>query len=282
MDYKREIVDSFHNLKNNLQLMVPDIFQYFMVFAISILYYRYSGLAEVIKVYLDQGVLMNELVLQVLSVNIVKILLSTLVFIISTFVVGATADVVKFDMMKDVIIRKRVSLKKSWKNKNSFFLKIILLKLFVYILAFLLALLAALIGVCFFLLGAGETTVGYVTFFFAVIAFLFFKLSTLFRIPILFLDKDNRPDKAFIKSIKIFFKERWRVISIGIILAFFFILFTILETAFGAVIGLMQNIFATKLSEILGFFLISFIPFLIKLIYRIWSELFVFEDYRSR
>lgn len=277
MDYRKRVSHSFQGLKDHVELFIPDIVLYFLVFVTSALYYQFSGLSELVKVMLEQGTFYNEFVLKVFSERLAELVISTALFVASTFLFGVIADVVKFDMMRELAENKKPSLKRSWKRKREHTFKYLSLKLIAYLFAFTLVILLLLLSYLLSFTGWSEALIAPLLLAVSLLAFFFFKLGILYAAPLLFLEKKN-PGRAFLASLSFLFRRTKRVFQAGAVIFFFFVMFTLLEMTVGTVLGLMQDAFVSPSTLYLGFFMVSFVPFLVKLIYKIWAELFVFEN----
>lgn len=256
MDYYFGTKKSFLDLFKNPRIFIPDI-AYFVIQLISSSVLFSSDLIKGVFNFnsLEQE-LKNEIASQLAGNSLLQVIASISIFVIFSFFLSVGIEALKFHMMSRVVIENKCSLRQAWKARWKNYIKLGLLKAMVYII---FAAIAAVIASPLIVLQASKTK--YLFLALAIGIALFIRIALLFAYQYLFL-KNEGPLQAFGNSI-LTLKRRplHSFASWGIITAF----------------GILLAIFTLTLSSNLKWFIMPAIISFIYLIYKTWSEMFLFE-----
>src|SRR3989338_7448782 len=110
--YSRLFKDSWNGLRKNLILLVPDLLLIFGFLIFSALFLilissfpGFSKFSDIISATNMEQI--KELILGFIQLNPLKILVSVLLFLAAVIFYGVTTNVWKFNMMKDVVNKKK-------------------------------------------------------------------------------------------------------------------------------------------------------------------------------
>lgn len=258
MDYYYITKKSLKNIVMWPQLLLPNIFYSFIQIISTSLLFTSKNVRNLFNLSNLEQSLRDEVANQLTGLTLLQVILSFIIFAVFTFFLTVGIDAVKFNMMSQVVVDKRCSLRKAWRERYKNYFRLGLLKLTIYLLTITMAAIVASPLVVF------ETSgFKYLGLLIAIIAALFIKISILFSAQYMFLKREG-PMHAFGNSIIHLFKKPLHSLgSWGVL--------TGLEI-FSAVIGIiLYNVLG---GGVLGTVIIS----LIYILYKVWSEMFLFES----
>jgi hypothetical protein len=281
MIYKGILLDSIKILKNNLKLFIPDIILLASTLIISTILLLFTGLLP--KVLVNPSMLYDINVAKDVLVtffssfgNIIRTIVSLIALIITLFFIGTGLMAVKYSMIKDVLLKKRISYKKSIETAKRFFWRIILLKIYLFlIIALPIFLVFLLISFLFIISKPLAITIGSILGFISLIYLILATLAFLFRYPILFLN--NLSSIQTLKTSIKFFKKQLKYVIICEILII------IITTLFAILVNTPLNLLQSLLTDsILIFLFFVILRRTLQIIPRLWTEVFVFVAYNKR
>lgn len=279
-DYKDLALSSIRHMRKNPVLFLPDLILFLITFFMTVLFYKFSGLSKLLSGILTEEA-RTELIRSFLADNWLQVLVSIAIFAFVTFVLGVSIEVIKFTMIKQVILKKKASLKISWNSRSHYFWKIVLMKVMIFLLVlvavFLISLfLMILLSISSFFGGVSLTWIGSIL---AIIVFVFFTLGLLFRYAIMFLSNSSA-GKTIKKSFMFFKKNKKHTFYIWLITTLVGIVFGVLATSVSVFLARLQLLTNVMIIIYIISFMSSFSAFAIRILYTIWSQLFIFENYK--
>jgi len=278
--YKDLTLDSIKIIKKNLILFIPDLILLFSTILISIIALLVTGLLP--KVLVNPSMIYDITTAKDVltgffstSGNIIRTVVSLILFVIVLFFVGAGLMAVKYSMIKQILDKKKITFKGSSSLATNFFWRIIILKVYLFlIIAVPIFLVFLLISFLFYLSNTITITIGSILGVLAVIFLVLTVLAFLFRYPILILDNAS-PIKSLKNSLKFFKKNIKYVIMCEVLII-------ILTTLFGLLFNLPINYLQTLFESIYIFLFLVILRRAIQIIPTLWTEIFIFLAYKKK
>ena len=275
-------------LKKNLILYVPDLFYTVLNYLLIYLLYLYTGAGDALAIITTAETLPLDLLQTYVTENLAKLIISSLVFVIVTFIIGVGVAVMKFSIITNMLKKKKSSLYYIFIKKKGFFWPIVLMRMYVFLISLVaVVIIGALSGAVFLLfkltmplLAIAATSV--IAVLSTIVLLILVKLAILFRYPIMFLDKEKNALKVLKKSFNLFKnKSMFVLITMLIILAINIVMAVI---AWG--VGFLSNfsisfINIVWLSITLGV-IVGIINLLIDLTAELWGSVYIFLRYKPR
>ncbi|MCG2719290.1 MAG: hypothetical protein L6266_00925 [Nanoarchaeota archaeon] len=174
-DYPDLALCSIKHMRKNPVLFLPDLILFLITFFITIIFYKYSGLSVLLSEILTVEA-RTELIKMFLSENWLQVLVSVLIFAFVTFILGVSTEAIKFTMIKQVILKKKASLQKSWHDRNNYFWKIVLMKVMIFLLVLVAIFLLSIFSMTLFTISStfGGFSLTWLASILALIVFVFF------------------------------------------------------------------------------------------------------------
>ena len=248
---------------------MPDFFELLLIAVLGVAALYFSGLWGLI---LSLGNSTEEQAAKLLSyfisnpVNIVKAVTGVIAFAVTTFFIGASLQVVKFKMFKDLINKKKISFIRSFAPANKeYYWQFIGVKIAIFLTFILGLIIAAAIGI---LSSLASKTVGEVIFILLLIVIVVYLFLMIFFIyPIMFI-----MGKGISETFKISFKFSRRNIK-NVLMTLLIMLLTLIAINFVVswIITPFEDYFA------LGIVISS----LLLLIPGVWASYFTFAVYKT-
>lgn len=271
--YGEALWKSIKNLK--FSVFIPDVYLMCIELILAFLFLKLTGMDTLFlnPNFISAGMeeKLPALGLYV-SNNLLTLLLYFAVFALTSFILGASLNAMRFGMIRDIVLGNRYSFKQVI-NYGVRFWPIVVVRFVIF-----------LSGVVTFLFLLGCYTIlntycsAAVTFIvvtaLGIIAVLFLKLLFIFTYAVMFLQK-----KGALASVRYsffyFFRNKGytlKVFFVLIIFSFFLIPFELVFMHYQRVLGLM------------GFYTLLFLVVrnLTSMIYLVWSEVFVFYSYEAK
>ena len=272
--YKKVFIKSWKDLKNNPILFIPDIIIFLMNVILGFLFLKYSGL---FKILTDPNTLVEGLETAVpllkmfFQENMIRVIANLIFFALTSFIIGSSLTAMKFGMIKDMIKKRKLTLKKMIHN-GKYVWQIISMKIIMFI-----------IGVITFLFILGSGIILY-TFLNKSVALIILAVSfpiiililqvlLFFRYPVMFLENKN-PIKSVKGSFDYFLNNKKHVLIIWLII----IAVSLIISLISPYLGFAEQKIALSLTMVLGYF----ISRIIKIAVNLWSETFKFRSYKLK
>jgi len=272
---------SWYTLKDNLILFIPDLIFAICTLIFGFLFLKISGILNFLIA--NAQIESSEVLLSFLRSNFLVIITSFVVFVVTTFFVGASVVSIKYSMMKNIVLNKKISLKNALKECKKYILQVIWLRILIFLIGVIVLF---SLGFITKIVLSGQNTVVLVLVWvlFALIAFGFIKILLLFRYPIMFFENDNALNVVR-NSIFYFRKNVKHVFIVFLIIFGVGILFNLVVAPINLLIESGRN-FLDKFSgnslKIILITLSSFIKSLISLIFIVWADMFLFFSYKLK
>jgi hypothetical protein len=199
------------------------------------------------------------------DVLIVLIYLS--IFFIGGFVLGSGLLAMKFGMMKEVVENKKLSFKKMYGYSMNYFWEVVWLRLTIFLIS-----LSVIVSFAV-LVGLNALNSFYQETFFILISILFLltliflRFLLLFRYPALFFDRKNSTQT--IKRLYDYFLKNYKHIILTWLVIF----------GFGLSIVLL-DLSLNKITTVNLIVVLIAIRYVVNLVYNVWSDLFLFYNYK--
>lgn len=273
--YKEALIKSGQDLKHNLILFLPDTIIFLINLLLGLLFLKSSGLLKLIT---DPVMVTRELetmapvIKLFFKENMLKIIISFALFILTSFLIGSGFTAMKFGMMKDLIEKQNLTIKKMI-NNGRYVGQVISMKMIMFVIGtvtFLFTLGTGIILSTFILKGYSTLIMA---LFFPLLVMLL-QLLLLFRYQIMFLEKKHTIT-AVKESFEYFFKNKKRVFTIWLII----IAASFITAPVSAYLGFAEQKTTTlSIIAIIGYFLRGIAGIII----NVWADMFKFRSYESK
>ena len=257
--------ESWRRLFKNLELFVPDVIFYVVSGIVALLIINQLGLSDLF-VAGDSLLQSKEALVNFLSTLSPSFILSAIfyfiLFVIVTFIVGSGTDVAKYNMMTDVLLKKKINFIRSLTGgAKKFFWRYVGMKILTSVMVLLSLFVLYLI---YALVAGGNTLVSLVLI--TLIVMIFFGLWFYFLVPILFL-KDIGLNPLFVEGFMLLKKK------LSVIVLTFLTIFGV-----GLAVSIIFEIFDMLFKSFLPLLLINII---VAIIIEVWADLFKFMIYNK-
>ena len=272
--YKEVFIKSWKDLKQNPILFLPDVIILVVNIILGVLFLNYSGL---LKLLTDPDVIVKELEAMIpiitlfLKENLLKIILSFALFVLTSFVIGSGLVAMKMGMMKELIQEKKLTLKGMF-NNGKYAFQVISMKMIMFVVGvvtFLFILGTGIILSTFIQKGLVIIVMGV---FFPLFVILL-QLILLFRYPIMFLE-NRHPITAVKESFDYLIKNKKHVFIVWVIVFAISLITVPLSSYMGFI---EQKVALLSATLIVGYLLRN----IMKMIVGVWSEMFKFRNYKT-
>ncbi|MDD4878708.1 MAG: hypothetical protein PHO02_06790 [Candidatus Nanoarchaeia archaeon] len=281
MHYSDFITKAFDNIRKYPALLLPETILFFATYFLTIGLYRFSGLSAFAKTAMETGqkIDVSTFIRDFAAGYSSQIIFSLAAFVIITFVMGAGTEAIKFRMIKKITDRMNVSIKDLFNGSWRDFFRIVGMKMIIYLIALVIFLCLMLAASFLLSLGNGFTSIGaWVAAGIGLAVFVILSIGLLFRYAILFMEEQNAATTVR-WSFHYFKKHTNYVIILWLIYLGIGILFTIAS----AIATMMFTSLRGNVDSAMAIYFVSFIgtvaAFAIRLVYNVWTGLFLFEAY---
>ncbi|MBM3200056.1 hypothetical protein FJZ53_03885 [Candidatus Woesearchaeota archaeon] len=270
--HKEAFIQSWKDLKEHPLVAVPDLVMLVINTLLTVLFLKYSGLLGLVtnpEVAAQEFSAIASLLKSFLKENLVKLVLSFTVFILTSFLIGSGFMAMKLGAMRDLMLKRKITIKTVMGNGRHVW-QVISMKMIMFVIGFITFLFIIGAGVilnAFVLKGYGVL----VTMLFFPILIIILQLLTFFRYQILFLESKHTI-LSVKESFNYFVKNKKHVLTIwGIV-----ILLSFITAPISVLTGVLEQ--RAALPWIL--FSVYFFRSLIKTILNVWSDMFKFRTYK--
>ncbi|MFH1332343.1 MAG: hypothetical protein ABIH63_03610 [archaeon] len=271
--YREVFWKSIRNLR--LSLFIPDLYLLLVEMVLAFLFFKFTGLAALLTdpVFVAASIEDKIPLLRLfISENTLGLLIYFLIFVLTSFILGASLNSMRYGMIRDVVFGDRYSFKQVM-NYGVRFWPIVVVRLIIFVFGIVTFLFV--LG-CYSILETYypiPVTLFIVTFL-VVAAILFLKFLFLFTYAIMFLDHKGAL-ASVINSFAYFLRNKWYVFKV-------FLLILVLSAVllpFELIFNYYQNALG-----LLSFYTILF--FVVRgaasAFYNVWSEVLIFYSYAAR
>jgi len=281
MDYVDHGVKSLKGLYKNPVLIVPDLFMYLVTYLMTIFFYKSSNLDVLIEQFILMQAIKFETITEYLATNFFHFFVYGSVFVLLTFFVGVGVDMVRFRLIKRLVQKRDVSLRKVLFSKKPYYLKLVFLKAYVYVLTLFMLIISTVIIIL--IIQLDNTIVGIIMrlfgLFFGIAIIFFIKLAIMYRYPTLFLGEEKHSYKILTRSLKLFLRKTWPVVTIWMIIIFAGLGIWVLMSTIGLLANQLQPLISSQTILYLLSAFVALLVYTIKLTYNIWEYVFLFHTY---
>ncbi|MFH1065711.1 MAG: hypothetical protein V1734_04375 [Nanoarchaeota archaeon] len=271
----------FQNLKKYPVLLLPETVLFFTTYFLTLALYKFSGLAEFAKAAMMAGqkIDITSFIRDFAQGYMGQIIWSFAAFVFLTFIIGAGTEAIKFKMIKKVISGKHVGIRDLFGGRWKDFRRIVAMKMIIYLIA--MALFLSLMLIASFVLSFSNglsSLIAWIAVGIGLAVFVILSLGLLFRYALLFIEEQNAATTVrwsfhyFMKHTKIVMTSWFIIMGMAIIFTFA-----------SAVTTVIFSSFREMVSAATAIYFISFLGAVaasgIRLVYNVWSSLFLFEAY---
>lgn len=281
MQYLRIAKETFNELRGNWVLLLPTIAIFFIGLFFTLGFLFINGLLP--TVLEDVSILFSsdigggagQLIDKFLGNTLVlKTIASFILFFATNFLVGSSLLAIKYSMMNDLVEGKKTNLKKGFIGATKIYFRVIFMRIFVYIIYFILALIFS--SYLLFVRGVSQANIPLIVFLIGF-SIVIVKIILLFRYPIMVIDK-VRPVEAIRKTFSYFLRRKRRVLIVWLIIFVIASIASFIVFLLGKLVSFVGNSF-------LSVFVILAISYLLKiivdLVVDVWGDLYVFFVYKK-
>ena len=183
-------------LKDNLKLYVPDISFALILLILSVIFLNLTGLSGLVQPTPEQ-------LTQIIKQDLVKIAIITGIFILMLFLILIQVSSTKLTMIKNIIQKKKTTIKEAFDESKIYYTKILSIKLLVLLL-FLIPLF--IVVVLNFLIKISIIKI--ILFTSLTLIWLFITVLLIYKYPVLFLSKTKEPINVLKESYKSVLKNK--------------------------------------------------------------------------
>ncbi len=269
-------------------LYIPDIAMTLVNALLLYTLYQYTGVDNLFQILKSAEAFTPGILSNYLSSNLEEIIFSIIFFFFFNFIFGVGVIIFKFTMISELLLKKKVSLHLTWKEKKGYFWPVVFLRIFIYLTG--IVSLGIIFGASYILflvfsLFLPQTIASYLSIgigiILAISSIVYIKLATLFRYPLMFLEKKRNAFHILKKSFCLLNQKPRFVIKtalVVLIMVVFFYLGTYVLTSLGNVS--ISFITITLLATICTV-LLRLAMAILNLTIDLWSTIFVFLRYKE-
>lgn len=281
MHYIEFIKKGFQNIKKYPVLLLPESILFFTTYFLTLALYKFSGLAEFAKaaIMAGQKIDITSFIGDFAQGYMGQIIWSFAAFVFLTFIIGAGTEAIKFRMIKKVISREHVSIRDLFGGRWKEFRRIVAMKMIVYLIA--MAIFLSLMLIASFVLSFNNglsSLIAWIAIGIGLAVFVILSLGLLFRYALLFIEEQNAATTVR-WSFHYFMEHTKTVIISWLIIMGMALAFTLAS----AITTVIFSSFREMVPMATAIYFISFLgavaAFGIRLVYNVWSSLFLFEVY---
>lgn len=290
MVYRKLVLESVKNLKNNPRLFLPDLMLFCSTTFFGVIFLKILNLLPLLQEILVNKNTVKEVLISFLqnTHNLVNIIFLSIIFLVITFSAGSSLTAVKFQMMKDIIQNKKPSFLKSIKKTPRYLWSIIGLRILIFTISILMVLLIYIFFSIVYYLFSVSVIYGILSALIlgsiALFLLVLFKISIFFVYQILFLE-----DKTAMESLVLSFiyskKHLLYVILIWCIIFCMGIIFWLITLPINNILNLAEKHLIGTSPTLVTFIAVmavtAFFRVIINLLYLLWSDLFLFLAYKK-
>lgn len=251
-------VKSLKDLFKNPVLFLPDILNYaYTLLAILLIILFLDIKPLLLQIQGQTPAIISQSVISFLSVNLVKIIISFVFFMITTFFISSGLLSAKYNYILDLMKNKQLI---SANLRNYFkktYWKIVKLRIYTALAVLIVGIFVSILSSLIYMILPNYQVILIIAL--ALVSALFASLILFFRYPVMFL-KNESPYNSLKQSYKYFMKNRIYVFKIWLIIT--------LTTAFLSMIS----------KSILQFTIIF--PYVVTLIVSIWLDIYLFRAFK--
>ncbi|MDP6641959.1 MAG: hypothetical protein QGF74_01075 [Candidatus Nanoarchaeia archaeon] len=272
--YKERVIKTFKNLE--FLLFVPDLILLIFTFLSGFVFVKYSGvlnlltdankLASSLRVA-DSIEALAPIFTSLVQKDVLVVLIYLLIFFLGGFVLGSGLLAMKFGMMKDVVEKKKLSLKNMYDHSMNHFWDVVWLRLTIFLISLAVIVSFAMLASLNALNSFYQETFFILISILFLLTLIFLRFLLLFRYPALFFDRTNSTQT--VKKLYDYFLKNYKHIILTWLVIF----------GFGLIIVLL-DLSLNKITIISLLVIVIAIRYIINLIYNVWSDLFLFYNYK--
>ncbi|MFH0798419.1 MAG: hypothetical protein V1906_03340 [Candidatus Woesearchaeota archaeon] len=281
MKLLKESLKSLKQLMSKPVIYVPDLFMYMVTYCLTVFFYRSSGIDVALQNFVMNGADKVIVFQNFLTTNWFHLLLSFVAFVFVTFILGVGVESIKFRLIKSVVQKKEISFFRTVFTLNPYFFKLIVLKIYVYIITALIFLISATMYVVYMQVDNNNLgiLVKMLVIAVALPIVLFFKLGIYYRYAILFLDEDRHASRAFQKSFNLLVDRPKHIIRVWLFSMSFGLLLWIFVSGIGFFARNIQDAISSSTFIYAFSAMVMLMAYLIKLTYDLWENILLFRTY---
>ena len=277
----KESLKSLRQLMSRPVIYVPDVLMYMVTYCLTVFFYRSSGIDVALQDFVMNGADKVAVFQNFLTANWFHLLLSFVAFVFVTFILGVGVESVKFRLIKSVVQNKEISFFRTVFTLNPYLFKLIVLKVYVYIITALIFLISATMYVVYMQVDNNKLglLIKMLVIAVALPIVLFFKLGIYYRYAILFMDDDRHASRAFQKSFNLLVDRPKHIIRVWLFSMTLGLLLWIFVSGIGFFARNIQDMITSSAFVYMFSATIMLMAYLIKLTYDLWEHILLFRTY---
>ena len=259
----------FDILIKNPRLLLPDIILLIFILIFSGLFVFISGVYTIIfSVNFEES--LRSLISN--TPELMKVLLTLAVAALLSFITGITTSALKYELIKNIFVNKKITFMKAFSNSKYYFLPILYLKIATFII-YIIPLLILVLLVALF----KSTILAAILIGLLLILYIILTLAFLFRYPILFL-KTKKTKEILLASYN-YFKQK-KAYSLLLVLSIFIVslILSLFTTILNILLAFAQNL---GIVFTILFILYVIIRILVNMVTSVWVSVFIFISYKK-
>lgn len=273
--YKEVFVKSWQDLKGNLILLLPDAIMSLVNMALGILFLKSSGILGLLtspEILTKEITTVAPAIKLFLKENLLKIILSLLLFIITSFMVGSGFTAMKLGAMKDLVKNKKITIRRMIRN-GRYVWQAVSMKMIMFVIGVITFL---------FMLGTGiilSTFIfrGYVIIILGILfplLMILLQFMLFFRYQAMFLE--NKHTMVAVKESFTYFLENKKHVAVVWLIT---TVVSLVTSPLSFYLGLIEE-------KIITVSLITIIGYLVRtaaiVVINVWSDMFKFRTYKIK
>lgn len=281
MKLLKESLTSIRHLLKNPAIYVPDLFMYIVTYSLTVFFYRSSGLDVALQNFIVDGATRVDMFKDFVFTNWFSLLLSLAVFVLVTFFLGVGVESIRFRLIKNALYKKESSLLRTIFSLNPYLFKLVILKIYVYMITALIFLISATMYIVYMQVDNNLTgmLIKALVIMVALPIVLFFRIGINYRYAILFIDEERHASKAIQKSFNLLVDRPRPVVKVWAFSVVMGMLLWAVVSGVGfyarSLQGMISNsslVYAFSTSVMLLFYLAN-------LTYGLWEHILLFRTY---
>ncbi len=282
--------ESLKVLKKNPVLFLPDLVLILITYLLFYLIYLYTGVGDLVSLLnASEEELFGQVITTFFKDNLSEIILSVITFFVVTFTLGVGVAVVKYSMIKQVLHKKKVSIKKSWNEKKHYFWSVVLLRVTIFLIgvvALILIFFFSTVIYMIFNLFVGKTIAlsigGVVAGLLTILSIIVLKFVIFFRYPIMFLKEIRNPIVVLRKAYQYLRKNPFYVFVTWLIIFSLSLVSGIIFWALGVPMNKLIGLISITAVSLTLTVVWTLFTGLIGLVVELWGTVFLFKRYKKK
>ncbi len=282
------VTRSFHLLRQHPLLYIPDLVGVLVNYILLYAFARITGATDLISGLSAAEAVPIEILSQFIKENLAQLIVSGAVFFIISFVIGTSVLIYKYSLVRDLLVEKKMSFSKVWKERRGYFWDVVFVRVFTFLITIVALAVALLAGGLLYVVikPFSETAALYLGVFVGVVLaialLVLVTLAILFRYPIMFFTKTRSAYRVLAHSYAYLKKHKEYVIVSWLVVLAITIVFGVVSS----LLNYLSDLLVAAVTSPIALGVVSVIFVVVTLLVRLTGDLgaliFVSERFKEK